>query len=145
MEEGWDTTALRQALLQAGDARDANELMHKFYTQQFRGRASRAVAAGRSSANAATWWRRDPRRGSATPRWPYSATRGRLFPPANASAWPTSAASSNPRVCSTGSARCSNATACTVSLRLRRGRSAARSLRLAGLSIELSGLPEAEK
>jgi N-acetylglucosamine kinase-like BadF-type ATPase len=36
MEEGWGPpTALREALLQAGWARDANELMHKFYTPEF--------------------------------------------------------------------------------------------------------------
>lgn len=36
MEEGWGPpTALRAALLQAGSARDANELMHRFYTQDW--------------------------------------------------------------------------------------------------------------
>lgn len=36
MEEGWGPpTTLREALLQACGARDANELMHKFYTPEF--------------------------------------------------------------------------------------------------------------
>ena len=151
MEEGWGPpTALRQALLQAGDARDANELMHKFYTQQYpRPRIAALSPLVDQAANAGDLVAQGILDEAAQLLAGLtSATRGRLFPPGECV-----------RVAYIGgvfkSARLRDR---FRTLLERDGRHTVtpplygptagallEAYRLAGLSVELSGLPEAEK